>query len=181
MLAIEGYADLGVHDLRMHIEYPFLCKDFPFQLKYIDFYQDLATLARSKGFTIFVKSAIMPNNPGYGIVDSTVYNFIVGKNRKRYMAEKLQMLQAIIDSIKPDYLAMEGEPGTMGKGSGFNFDFSPDSMQFMLNCYLDHLQPNGVRDKFMGRNGLLCQVFLITGTGFYRCSYISGVSGALQK
>ena len=124
----------------MHIGYPFFVNSFPNVQEYITYFKTLA-----EGMVLFVKSAITPNNPNYGAVDSTVNAFMTGKTRVNYLTEKTQMLQTIIDSIVPDYLCMENEPTTMEASSGLAFSFAPDSVADFLTYYVSNLTNNSIQ------------------------------------
>lgn len=143
--AIDAYADGGISGVRLDVGYPFLVPGFPNQNQYLLFFKNVVNRARAKGLKVFIKSTNTPYHPSYGGGDPVVNAFVDGKNRQQYLNEKRQMLQIIIDSLHPDYLTLENEPTSMEAACNFPFDFSPDSVKYMLSYYLAGLNKSGVK------------------------------------
>jgi Secretion system C-terminal sorting domain len=57
----------------------------------------------------------------------------------RYKSEKLAMMQLILDSLRPDYLTMEMEPGTQYIHNFKLLSFSPDSTASYVQYFISHL------------------------------------------
>jgi len=144
---------LGYNTIDLTIQYPVLVSSFINNEYYLDFYKNVATRIRDKGFKMiigcqatFVDSVFgeprlagdirrhyfnPDNNPN---TNDTL-------NNTRFKQEKLQMLQTIIDSIKPDYLTMEMEPQTQAYNLLYTVDYSLDSALAFIDYYLENLEP----------------------------------------
>ncbi|MBS1914012.1 MAG: T9SS type A sorting domain-containing protein [Bacteroidetes bacterium] len=153
---IMAYAKLGYAAVDITIQYPVLVPSFPNSASYLDFYKRVYALARRRGMKIIegCEATFVDTTFGekYLARDVQQYYFNPDGNAAtndtltsdRYRREKLQMLQVIADSLRPDYLTVENEPVTQETNMSHLVNFSPDSVLSYVRYFTENLRRNGV-------------------------------------
>jgi hypothetical protein len=62
----------------------------------------------------------------------------------RYLKDKTEMMQTIIDSLAPDYLSLENEPMTAQHNLFGLVRFTPENTLYFVNYFMDHLVTHGI-------------------------------------
>ena len=135
MLWLDIYEKLGLDALSLCISYPILTEDFKRCDEYLDYYVSLMTEMRMRGFQVNVESTtIFPDgefsNAHVDYSDLTI---------ARYKREKTDMLQLIIDYLKPDMLTVENEPSTRELNTGL--DFNRENYVDIVKHFITSIEP----------------------------------------
>ncbi|HVZ38646.1 MAG TPA: T9SS type A sorting domain-containing protein [Candidatus Kapabacteria bacterium] len=153
---IMAYAKLGYTAVDITIQYPVLVPSFPNSAGYLSFYRRVYALARRRGMKIIegCEATFVDTTFGekYLARDVEQYYFNPDGNAatndsltgERYRHEKLQMLQVIADSLRPDYLTVENEPVTQETNMSHLVDFSPASVAGYVKYFTDNLRHDGI-------------------------------------
>jgi len=153
---LMAYRQLGYSAVDITIQYPLLVESFPNSRYYLDFYRHVYQLARQRGMKIMegCEAAFVDTVFGEPYMARDVRNYYFDPDgnpqtddaldAERYKRDKLQMLQTIIDSLKPDYLTVENEPETQKTNMFGLVDFSPESVHDYVRYVVDNLEPGDV-------------------------------------
>lgn len=134
-LYLDRLKELGVGGVTVPIGYPLYTPNFPRYNEYVAFYKQVAQAVRSHGMKLDVESSLLfANSPFSSITFS--YSSITWA---QFEGERKQMIQTIIQDLKPDYLNMGAEPDTEYKLSGFTEFNSPVDYATYLNYVLNGL------------------------------------------
>lgn len=138
---LSAFEFVGLRAIGLTIQYPIFVEGFPNRDKYIQFYEQVARLARSRQFIILLgcQATFVDSVFGEPNLTNDVKNFHIGLNSTRYKTEKAQMLQIIIDRLAPDYLTVEMEPQAMTINLLQLVDFQADSMAAYTEYFLRHV------------------------------------------
>jgi len=129
---LEALDPIGVTAIDLTIQYPILVNSFPRSGEYLDYYIKVSRLIKSSGKKLLIGCQSTFRDSVFGRLN--VDSFYTGLNTQRYKTEKLQMMQTIIDSLQPDYLTIEMEPGTQEMNLGL--DFSVDSCMSYIDFFM---------------------------------------------
>lgn len=140
---LDALDALGLNAVRLNIGYPILAPGFPDQAQYLDFYKRLAADVRARGMTLFIKANTVPSNPTYGFVDPVVAQYMDGLAAERYKTEKRQMIEVVLDELRPDYYTVENEPTTMRDAIGLPYE--PEDQEAYVRYFLQGLDTHGAK------------------------------------
>lgn len=150
---LMAFDSLGFKTVDVTIQYPLLVNGFPHKADYLDFFITVCNKIKQKGFklTIGTQAAFVDTTFGeeYMVLDILDHYYNPDGNaftddtleNTRFRQEKLQMMQLVIDSLKPDYLIMEMEPQTQIANLFGLVDYSVDSTIAHINYFLPNLVP----------------------------------------
>ncbi|MBI9037692.1 MAG: hypothetical protein JEY97_06120 [Bacteroidales bacterium] len=138
---LHALDSMGITSIDLAIQYPTLVDSFPQANEYLFYYQQVVQEIRNRNMQIIVGCQATVRDSVYGHMP--VDSFYMDLNSVRYKAEKLQMLQTIIDSLQPDYLTIEMEPET--QADNLPLDFSFDNVMNYVNFFLNGIDKNGVK------------------------------------
>lgn len=96
------------------LSYPILTPEFHDAQPYLDFYAGMAEEIRRRGMKVVVKHNTLL--PGYTALP--VVRYYRGLDEARFGKERYIEAARIIDSVRPDYLSLVGEPGTHNSATG---------------------------------------------------------------
>lgn len=137
---LDALDSMGITTIDLAIQYPTLVDSFPRSAEYLEYYKLVFEEIREREMDIIVGCQATIRDTVYG--NMPVDSFYIGLTPERYMAEKLQMLQTIIDHLYPDYLTIEMEPQT--QADNLPLDFSLESVMNYVSYFLSGLDKNGV-------------------------------------
>ncbi len=145
--ALDAFRRVGLNGIALAVNYPLLVEGFPGKDEYLAFYVEVLRRARAKAMTVQIGCQTTFLNPAFGEpqLAAEVLQFYTGLDSRRYVREKIAMMQLIIDSLRPDYLTMEMEPGTMEVNTGHRVDFSVDSVVSYVSQYCAALRRGGTK------------------------------------
>lgn len=103
--------ELGVGGVTVAIGYPLFTPSFPRYQEYVSFYRRIAGEVRKRGMKLDVEALVLFANTPFSPIK---WDF-TGLTLERYKAEALQMDQAIIKEVAPDYLDIGAEPDTAAR------------------------------------------------------------------
>lgn len=148
---LMAFDSLGYKAVDLTLQYPMLVDTFTNSQYYLDFYVTVCQKIKQKGFKLiigcqaaFVDSVFgEPKLTGdikkhYFNLDNNIFTND-SLEIERYKMEKLQMMQTIIDSLKPDYLTLEMEPQTQEYNLYNLIDYSVDSTISLVNYFTGNL------------------------------------------
>ena len=145
---------LGLKSVDVTIQYPLLVNSFPHSQDYLDFFVTVCNKIKQRGFKLTIGTQAAFVDPTFGetyMVQDILKHYYNPDNNtftddtlenNRFRQEKLQMMQTVIDSLKPDYLIMEMEPQTQVNNLFGLVDYSVDSTITHINYFLNNLIPN---------------------------------------
>ena len=107
-LYLDRLQELGVQGVSVAISYPLLRPDFPRSTEYLQFYQGVAQEVRRRGLKLLVESGPVFPDPEY----SRLQVDFSGLTTETYFQTKRDQLLLIAREVRPDYLAISGEPTT---------------------------------------------------------------------
>ena len=140
---MDALVDMGMKAVRFNFSYPFLVTGFPESDRYLDLFGRIVQAAKARNMTVFIKCTSTNTNPDYGAADPAVDAFMNQLTSSRYKTEKRQMIETIIQILRPDYLTVEDEPETMEAATGLVY--TPDSLENYIAYFLDGLDKAGCR------------------------------------
>jgi len=112
MDAVRLYLDrmqgLGIGGVSVEISYPLLRPDFPRSSDYLEFFREVAQEVHRRGLKLLVESGPVFPDPQY----SQVQVDFSGLTVETYFQTRSEQLQLIAREVRPDYLAIGGEPAT---------------------------------------------------------------------
>ncbi len=119
----------------------------------LNFYKKVFQKLRAKGFTISVgcQATFTDSTFGEAKLSQDVNNWYnhgpIGTqlDSQRYLTEKTQMLQTIIDELAPDYLTVEMEPQTQYVNLKGLVNYDAASFTSYINYYLENLNKGNVK------------------------------------
>jgi hypothetical protein len=134
-LYLNRLQEMGIRGVTIEIGYPLYTPDFPNYQHYVQFYKQVAQEIRNRGMKLDVESSVIFANTQFsGITFS-----YAGISWNQFEAGRKQMIQAIIQDLKPDYLNMGAEPDTEYKLTGYPEFASPDQYAAYINYILNGL------------------------------------------
>lgn len=107
-LYLDRLQELGVQGVTMSIGYPLYTPNFPHYQDYVQFYKQVVQEVRKRGMKIDVESAVLFANTEF----STLNVNYTGLTFDQFKTERRQMIAAIVQDLKPDYLNLGAEPDT---------------------------------------------------------------------
>jgi hypothetical protein len=143
---------LGFNTVDIALQYPLLVNGFPHQQDYYSFYKRVIDLCRQHGKKIFfeVQASFIDSVYGEPYYSADVRQHYLNPDGNattndtltlnRYRAEKLQMIQLMIDSFRPDYMTLMMEPQTEEYNLSNLTNNSPDSAWATVNYFLANLR-----------------------------------------
>lgn len=150
---LDAFQMLGMKGVGMAIQYPVLVNGFPNADKYLDFYKKVFQKIHSRGMMTAVgcQATFTDSVFGEARLAADVNNWynkgLNGNllNSQRYLAEKTQMQQTIIDELAPDYLTIEMEPSTQYVNLKKLINYDVNSFLSYINYFINHLNPRNVK------------------------------------
>ena len=151
---LMAFDSLGLKSVDVTIQYPLLVSSFPHSQDYLDFFMTVCNKIKQKGFKLTIGTQAAFVDPTFGepyMVQDILQHYYNPDNNivtddtlenNRFRQEKLQMMQTVIDSLKPDYLIMEMEPQTQVQNLFGLVDYSVDSTITHINYFLNNLNPS---------------------------------------
>ncbi len=138
LVTLDRLQDLGVTGVKLSVAYPILVPGFPRAAEYADFFTRVSAEVKRRGMKLLISSGtIFPNPALSGLpVDYT------GLTIERYAREKRQMMQNIVDVMRPDYLTIENEPSTMQMNT--KLPFTVQNQTAIVKSILDSLDRKGI-------------------------------------
>lgn len=130
---------LGVTGVDLAIQFPILVTDFPRSDEYLNFYIKVAEEVRKNGLKLLVGCQSTFTDPVFGQLPVDFSHL----TQEQYLIQKRQMIETIIQKIKPDYLTIENEPLTQQNNTGL--DFSVNNAVSDVNYFLTGLNKSGVK------------------------------------
>ncbi len=151
--ALDAFQMLGMKGIGMAIQYPILVNGFPNSDKYLDFYKKVFQKIHSRGIITAVgcQATFIDSVFGEPKLAKDVNNWynkgLAGNilNSQRYLEEKTQMQQTIIDELAPDYLTVEMEPQTQYVNLNKLINYDVNSFLSYINYFINHLNPKNVK------------------------------------
>jgi hypothetical protein len=113
-LYLDRLQELGVQGVSVAIAYPLLRPDFPRSAEYLQFYRGVAEDVHRRGLKLLVESGPVFPDPEY----SRVQVDFSGLTTETYFQTKRDQLLLIAREVRPDYLAISGEPTTEQRLTG---------------------------------------------------------------
>jgi hypothetical protein len=129
---------MGVDAVSLCISYPILKPDFPRSDEYLTFYKRLIAELRRRGLGINVESTTIFPDPEFATLSVDYSDLTIEKYKK----EKRDMLEIILEELKPDRLTVENEPGTREANTGL--DFSKETFVDVVNYFVTDLETDGI-------------------------------------
>ena len=124
MDAVRLYLDrmqgLGIGGVSVEISYPLLRPDFPRSSDYLEFFREVAQEVHRRGLKLLVESGPVFPDPQY----SQVQVDFSGLTVETYFQTRSEQLQLIAREVRPDYLAIGGEPATETMLTGLTFSLA---------------------------------------------------------
>lgn len=136
---LDRLQSLGVKGVSLSIGYPIFRLNFPHAAEYIDFYQRLAAEIRGRGLILNVETGTTFRSP----VWSSLNVEYSGLTLEQYKREKRQMVETIIQKLRPDYLTVENEPLTQQANTGLKF--TVENQTEIVKYILKGLDRSGVK------------------------------------
>ncbi len=146
-----AFDTLGYTAVDITIQYPLLVHSFPNSEHYLAFFTNVCNKVRQKGFKIIIgcQATFVDTVFGEAKLTSDVVRHYFDPDgnpsshdtldMNRYRQEKLQMLQTIIDSLRPDFLTLEMEPQTQEHNLFGLIDYSINNSISLINYFLQNL------------------------------------------
>jgi hypothetical protein len=107
-LYLDRFQELGVQGVTVAISFPLLRPDFPRSAEYLRFFQEVAQEVHRRGLKLLVESGPVFPDPEYSRVQVDFSGFTT----ETYFQAKREQLLLIAREVRPDYLAISGEPTT---------------------------------------------------------------------
>jgi len=139
LLTLDRLQSLGVKGIMVGISYPILNASFPHSNDYLNFYKRLASEIKGRGFVLIVETTATFHEPEF----SDVKVDYSGLTMERYKREKLQMAEAILREMRPDYFTIDTEPMTQQRITGVRY--SVKEYTEMVQFVLKNLEHSGVK------------------------------------
>ncbi len=131
MVAVRLYLDrlqeLGLQGVSLQISYPLLRPDFPRSAEYLAFFRHVAEEVHSRGLKLLVESGPVFPDPPYSQVQVDFSDLTV----QTYFQTRRDALLLIASEVRPDYLAIGGEPATERMLTGLSFSLA-EYMAFVV-------------------------------------------------
>jgi hypothetical protein len=115
-LYLDRLQELGVQGVSVAISYPLLRPDFPRSAEYLRFFQEVAQEVHGRGLKLLVESGPAFPDPEYSRLQVDFSGFTT----ETYFQSKRDQLLLIAREVRPDYLAISGEPTTEQKLTGLS-------------------------------------------------------------
>jgi len=115
-LYLDRLQELGVQGVSVAISYPLLRPDFPRSAEYLKFFQGVAQEVHGRGLKLLVESGPVFPDPEY----SRLQVDFSGLTTETYFQSKRDQLLLIAREVRPDYLAISGEPTTEQRLTGLS-------------------------------------------------------------
>jgi hypothetical protein len=130
LLTLDRLQSLGVKGMMVGILYPVLNPSFPHSNDYMAFYKRLTSEIKKRGFVLIIETTSIFREPEFSAV-KVDYS---GLTMERYKREKLQMIEAILEKMGPDYLTIDNEPMTQQRNTGVRYSVKDytEMVQFIL-------------------------------------------------
>jgi hypothetical protein len=116
-LYLDRFQELGLQGVTVAISFPLLSPDFPRSAEYLQFYQEVAQEVHRRGLKLLVESGPVFPDPEYSQVQVDFSGFTT----ETYFQAKREQLLLIASEVRPDYLAISGEPSTEQMLTGLSF------------------------------------------------------------
>ncbi len=115
LLTLDRLQEIGVSTVAVSLNFPVLAPAFPRATDYLDFYRRVAAEVRARDLRLIIEtSTIFPDF-------STLPVDYRGLTREQYSDEKRAMAATVYTELRPDYLTVESEPGTVTRNTGVVF------------------------------------------------------------
>jgi hypothetical protein len=139
---LAAFQAVGLKGVSITVQYPLLVRSFPHQSQYRTFYEKVAQKVHRRGFKLLVTCQATFIDPIFGEANLSrdVEKWYSGLARTRYLNEKTQVLQTIIDGMQPEYLTVEMEPQTQEVNLKHLINYCSDSVLVYVQHYLSRLQ-----------------------------------------
>lgn len=149
---LMAFDTLGYTGVDVTILYPTLVSSFPNSAYYLDFYKNVCRRIKERGFKLIIGCQATFVDSVFGepklTGDVRRHYFDPDENPStddalelvRFKQEKLQMMQTMIDSLRPDYLTMEMEPQTQEANLFHLIDYSVDNTIALIKYFTSNLQ-----------------------------------------
>lgn len=143
---LDRFQELGIQGVTVCVGYPLFTPGFPNYSRYVSFYRQMANEVRKRGMKLNVEAFVLFANTPFSGVEAD-YS---GLTFDRFEKEILQMDQAIIDELSPDYLNIAGEPDTEANLLGMPELDDPDRFAEFVKFVTDGLVK---RNTLVGAGG----------------------------
>jgi len=138
---LDMFVQMGIDCVDVTIQYPLFVKGFPRADEYLSYYKKVFAAIRKRGLKTLVGVQATFTNPVFAKLP--VGDWYKGLTLQRYMLEKTQMMQTVIDELQPDYLTLESEPNTEQANTGLSFSLA--NVKSYIDYYMTHLNRRNVQ------------------------------------
>lgn len=121
--------------MEITVNYPLLTPGFPRADEYARFYNRIAQEVRKRDMTLFVKVEAIFADP---VVSSAGVDY-TGITFKKLAEGKRQQIEIVLREMRPDFMTISMEPGTVAFNTGLPELKEPDRITEMVNLLLDGL------------------------------------------
>ena len=132
---LNALQTMGVQGITLAIGYPLLDPTFPDQPKYLSYFQQVASMAHSRGMKVLVESQILFANTPYSPLTYTWANLPY----TQFVINHIAQDQLIIDQIHPNYLEIGVEADTEAYLSGYSQLNTPSGWTNYIQTILSSL------------------------------------------
>ena len=143
---------MGVRAVTVNVSFPMLYAPFysdpSAYVQSINFYTQLASDIRARGLKLVVESSALfsqSDNSGWNLPA-----FYRSLSWSQYQNGRMQTVQAIAQTMRPDYLSLIGEPDTEADQTGFAQVNTVSGASAMVNLMLSGVQQTGVQGIVVG-------------------------------
>jgi len=113
---LDRLQELGVQGVTVAISFPLLRPEFPRSAEYLRFFQGVAEEVHRRGLKLLVESGPVFPDPEYSRLQVDFSGFTA----ETFFQAKREQLLLIAREVRPDYLAISGEPTTEQKLTGLS-------------------------------------------------------------
>ena len=138
-LTLNRLQDLGVQSVAVSIQFPMLTPSFPRFGEYVEFYKRVAREIRKRKIGFIVEIGAFFREPEFTKIKVDYSHLTINT----FKAQLREMVEIIIEDLRPDYLTIFTEPTTQTKNTGL--DFSVSNFTGIIQHVVDGLSPKGVR------------------------------------
>lgn len=135
-LYLNRLKDLGVQGVTIAVNYPLYLQDFDRYQEYVEFYEQVAEEARTRGMKLDVEAGVIFSGTAFSSLN---LNYS-GLTFEEYKVKKRQMIINVLTSLQPDYLTIGAEPDTEAGLLGLRELNNPEKYTELVNYVLNGLE-----------------------------------------